>query len=243
MAAGVVSAQADGLTPLERAMLSNGAPDSALATPPQNWGVDSTTWVTVPASACDEVSNNPYVSSFGWTYGTDTPFGRYFDCWVPLPSGTLVQAIGLEVDDTDGSNDVGLSFRDCDSLSSSCTTLVNQSTSGAPGKTFLGLFNVGLTINNALHYYVIRVYLESGTISNKFRNVFITARLQVSPKPGSATFSDVPLNHWASQHIEALSDSGITAGCGGGSFCPDKAVSRAEMAVFLAKALGLHWAP
>jgi len=64
---------------------------------------------------------------------------------------------------------------------------------------------------------------------------------QISPAPGTATFNDVPTHHIFFQHIEALVDSGITAGCGGGSFCPNATLSRGEMAVFLAKGLGLHW--
>lgn len=43
------------------------------------------------------------------------------------------------------------------------------------------------------------------------------------------------------QYIEALVSSGITGGCGGGNFCPDAAVTRRQMAIFLAKELGLHW--
>ena len=35
----------------------------------------------------------------------------------------------------------------------------------------------------------------------------------------------------------------VLAGCGGGDFCPDNPVTRAQMAVFLAKALGLHHGP
>ncbi|HEY7862087.1 MAG TPA: S-layer homology domain-containing protein [Thermoanaerobaculia bacterium] len=41
-------------------------------------------------------------------------------------------------------------------------------------------------------------------------------------------------------HIYA---SGITAGCAPGSFCPNAPITRGEMAVFLAAALGLHFAP
>jgi hypothetical protein len=37
--------------------------------------------------------------------------------------------------------------------------------------------------------------------------------------------------------------SGITAGCGGGNYCLDAALTRGQMAVFLSKALGLHFAP
>lgn len=71
----------------------------------------------------------------------------------------------------------------------------------------------------------------------------ITWNRTLSPAPATATFPDVPTTMWAFQHVEALAASGITAGCGGGNFCPNNTLTRAEMAVFLAKALGLHWAP
>jgi hypothetical protein len=67
-------------------------------------------------------------------------------------------------------------------------------------------------------------------------------RRQVSAAPGTASFNDVPTNHWAFQHIEALKSSGITTGCvANASFCPGNNLTRAEMAVFLARALGLHY--
>lgn len=37
--------------------------------------------------------------------------------------------------------------------------------------------------------------------------------------------------------------SGITAGCGSGNYCPDAPLTQGQMAVFLAKALGLQWPP
>lgn len=39
--------------------------------------------------------------------------------------------------------------------------------------------------------------------------------------------------------INAIAQAGITLGCGDGQFCPNQAVRRAEMASFLARALGL----
>jgi hypothetical protein len=65
--------------------------------------------------------------------------------------------------------------------------------------------------------------------------------LPVSPAPASATFNDVPTNHPFFQFVEALSASGITAGCQAAPplYCPDSPVTRGQMAVFLAKALGL----
>jgi len=67
----------------------------------------------------------------------------------------------------------------------------------------------------------------------------VTDSLGVSPAPPSATFNDVPTSHPFFQFIEALYASGITAGCGGGNYCPDAALTRGQMAVYLAKALGL----
>ena len=63
----------------------------------------------------------------------------------------------------------------------------------------------------------------------------------VSPPPASADFGDVPTSSPQFQFIEALYQSGITAGCGGGNYCPNSPLTRGQMAVFLAKALGLHW--
>jgi hypothetical protein len=64
---------------------------------------------------------------------------------------------------------------------------------------------------------------------------------QVSPAPASPTFSDVPASDGAYAYVEALAASGITSGCGGGRYCPDATLTRRQMAIFLAKALGLHW--
>lgn len=42
-------------------------------------------------------------------------------------------------------------------------------------------------------------------------------------------------------YIEALAASDVTGGRGNGNYCPDSFVTRGRMAVFLSKALGLHW--
>jgi hypothetical protein len=55
-----------------------------------------------------------------------------------------------------------------------------------------------------------------------------------------ATFHDVPAADPFYRVIEALAASGITSGCGGGNFCPNDFVTRAQVAKFLANALGLH---
>ena len=82
---------------------------------------------------------------------------------------------------------------------------------------------------------------ETGAGRLAFGGVRVVWRRQVSPPPSSATFGDVSTDHAFFQFIEALSQSEITSGCGSGNYCPDAPLTRGQMAVFLSKALGLHW--
>jgi hypothetical protein len=55
-----------------------------------------------------------------------------------------------------------------------------------------------------------------------------------NPPPATGTlFGDVAEGDFAAAWIEEIADRGITSGCGGGNFCPNAFVSRAQMAVFL----------
>jgi hypothetical protein len=60
------------------------------------------------------------------------------------------------------------------------------------------------------------------------------------PAATGVVFSDVPADAFAAAWIEDLANRGITAGCGGGRFCPDSTVSRAQMSAFLVKTFGLQ---
>jgi hypothetical protein len=58
--------------------------------------------------------------------------------------------------------------------------------------------------------------------------------------PANATgtvFGDVPLGSFADKWIEELAASGVTSGCGGGNYCPESAVTRDQMAVFILRTL------
>ena len=59
------------------------------------------------------------------------------------------------------------------------------------------------------------------------------------PDPATGIFSDVPTSHWAAAWIEKLYADGITTGCGGGKYCPEDKVTRAQMAAFLVRAFAL----
>jgi len=67
--------------------------------------------------------------------------------------------------------------------------------------------------------------------------VFLLKGMGITPPAATGTkFPDVPGNYWAASWVEELANQGITAGCGGGNFCPDAIVTREQMAVFLLKA-------
>ena len=55
----------------------------------------------------------------------------------------------------------------------------------------------------------------------------------------STGFDDVPTSHWAAVWIKQLAAEQITGGCGGGNYCPESPVTRAQMAVFLVKTFNL----
>ncbi len=88
---------------------------------------------------------------------------------------------------------------------------------------------------------VIRVMTESGNAETSFTGVTLYYSLQISPAPAGQTFGDVPNTYLYFRVIEAMADSGITVGCGGGNYCPDQNVTRGEMAAFFSRALGLHF--
>ena len=51
-------------------------------------------------------------------------------------------------------------------------------------------------------------------------------------------FGDVPDTNTFHGNIDALADSGVTAGCGGGDYCPKGNVTREQMAGYLGRGLG-----
>jgi cysteine-rich repeat protein len=56
------------------------------------------------------------------------------------------------------------------------------------------------------------------------------------PPTCTGTFPDVACPSAFANWIEQLANEGVTAGCGGGLYCPDASVTRRQMAVFLLKA-------
>jgi hypothetical protein len=62
-----------------------------------------------------------------------------------------------------------------------------------------------------------------------------------APPPLSHFFTDMPVTgkEWMEPWVDEFYREGITTGCGGGNFCPENGVTRAEMAVFIDRAYHL----
>ena len=73
-------------------------------------------------------------------------------------------------------------------------------------------------------------YVENSQLSDQY----LAAILEDG---GSGTFSDVPSDYWAESYIDKIYQAGITQGCGGGKYCPEGYVTRAEMAIFLERGM------
>jgi hypothetical protein len=190
----------------------------------------------------------PVSSSQGFDTGPgrySTPSGGFFVASLHLPSGARLTYFELDyVDSVALGNQVTLSLNVCNFLGTSCTTYGPlESNNGPVGSNFITTdltFNNIVVDNNGFAYDVV-ANTQSGNSANQILGAYIGYKLEVSPAPVSATFSDVPTTHPFFRFVEALSRSGITAGCGGGNFCPDDPITRGQMAVFLAAALGLHF--
>lgn len=168
-----------------------------------------------------------------------------------LPSGALVTNIASEVCDTTTGASVQTNLYVCSGFPSavSCNQIPTGSTDPI-GNTPMCVTlsgNPNVVINNLNNSYRLEVFLGANNNTTRFRRVVVTYQLQVSPPPGTATFTDVATNHPFFQFIEALFAAGITSGstcppASPPSYCPDNPVTRGQMAVFIARALGLHWA-
>lgn len=170
----------------------------------------------------------------------------YFQAPVLLPAGVLVTSIQGEFCDSDAAALVSVDLYRISSSPSGTATLLGSAgttSTGTPGCVLeTAALAVPETIDNQTNTYFVQ--LVSGPFTATFfRSVRIFYTLQVSAAPATATFGDVPTSHPFFRFVEALAASGITAGCGGGSYCPDAPLTRGQMAVFLSKGLGLHFAP
>ena len=228
-------------------------------TRPETYGTSAISYVSVPASEFVPGLSSPYesdMSGIGPRWGTEGSLG--FTAGLHLPSGAQVVYVELNSIDTNPAEAVYGSLVVCDQLAGNCVNYPSDAAGPedcqVSGFLCSGLAFVGggqgvsadltadeFVIDNVNHSYRLYAATFAGDGSNKIAGMVVGYVLHVSQPPATPTFNDVPTSDFGFQHIEALAASGITTGCGGGNFCPNSAVTRRQMAIFLAKALGLHF--
>ena len=217
--------------------------------PAPAWGTASYSVRTIHGTSFRPIqSDTTYSQNAVTTHLFRTGGQLYFDYALSdLPAGALLTGIELEYCDTNPAASVNASVhsRSAAGVNDIVGPTLDSGDAAIPGCGFLGsVFNLELTgevVDNFEKSYWVRVTLEGTDDSTSLGAVRVYYRLQVSPAPPTATFNDVPTTHPLFQFVEALSRSGITAGCGSGNFCPDAPLTRKQMAAFLSIALGLHF--
>ena len=256
LAAVMVAALAGAAVPAPAADLVDVAGFRALVSAPtevadpriESWGTASATVKTIHGLGFQESdSTMAYTYSGTNTHRVHTGGFPWFDADLSdLPSGAQLVGLELEACDTNAAQQATV-FLFRHGSPNGPVTMIHSVASGVaatPGCAFFGggaNLPAGTFVDNFNAKYFVRVELTANDATTSLGAVRIFYRLRVSPAPAVASFTDVPVGHSQFRFVEALAASGITGGCGGGNYCPDNPVTRGQMAVFLASALGLHF--
>jgi hypothetical protein len=207
---------------------------------PDGFGTQDYSVTTISATSFTADENSGWYTTLCCLSRAFSGGAGEFYASVNIPTGAVIDYIGLE------------SYSTCAGVAGVELWQVNHgSTSGIAAfsstvHSYATDYNAGAlgwqVNSSAGSALALQVELSSACANYPaFSWVEIWWRRVVSPAPATATFNDVPTSDPAFQFVEALAASGITAGCGGGNYCPDAPLTRRQMAVFLSKALGLHW--
>jgi hypothetical protein len=212
-----------------------------------------TTWVDATKFTLPLNSSAPGLSYSGSHYyrsaGSAAP-ARYFAPLDDIPNGALVLQVSCLFEDDSAGNNLTFQLQKYQTNFTpvppvrSSDILVSGNSAGTPGVSFI---NMPLPVAETIvrlptPFIAVNYHLAADVATDTSINgCYVFWARQISPAPAVATFTDVPTGAQFFREIEALVDSGITAGCTASQFCPDQAVTRRQMAAFLARALGLHF--
>jgi DNA-binding beta-propeller fold protein YncE len=92
--------------------------------------------------------------------------------------------------------------------------------------------------------YLDGSYGPTGLVDRGQMSVFISRAVaggdgNVPDGPASATFDDVPTDHWAYKYVEYCADNGIVGGYNPTTYAPGGTVTRDQMAVFICRGFDL----
>ena len=162
----------------------------------------------------------------------------YFWAPIHLPSGAYLYYAQVFYYDNDSGAVYAYIYRTTPYTTD--TSLTSCSSSGTPGYSYCVLYPYE-TIRNGDSMYNVYVGLSNATINLRFTGVRLFWARQIHTGL-SHPFNDIgSLPSLWQNSIAALYQSGITSGTSSNTYSPNAYVTRGQMAVFLAKALGLYW--
>jgi S-layer homology domain len=221
----------------------------------RTWGTTAVSYARVPAGAFYPALSNAGYGTAAFILRRWSNTGGALLAPVALPSGASIVSLRFEFEDEDENGSIHATLLACP-FGEECSEHPSAG-AGPPDCLSPGVICSGVAFAGGLSFQIADLSPDEVTVDNFNDSYYVQVNgsdssrplagivvgyvLQVTPAPGAATFNDVPTGHRFFQFVEALSASGITAGCAGGNFCPDQPLTRGQMAVFLAKALGLHW--
>lgn len=85
--------------------------------------------------------------------------------------------------------------------------------------------------------YRPEVEVDRGAMAVYIARALAGGESNVPAGPAAASFADVPPCHWCSKHIEYVSSRKVVEGYRDGNYHPEWNVNRAQMAVFIARAI------
>jgi S-layer homology domain len=226
-------------------------PNSPLAAPqPREFGVEDVAILNIGPCGLQPRGSAAYTNVENSNCQRVAPLSGFLSLGadVQLPAGAVITEVTIDYFDSHTTSNPAFGlFRV--SHTGQLTNLFNVTVpgtfSGGNNTTTIPLSTPETVDNETNNYIFLTILDRTGAEVEGFFRAAIKYRRQVSPAPAVATFNDVPTSHPFFQFIEALFASGITAGCSMTPplYCPEAPLTRGQMAVFLGKALGLHFAP
>jgi S-layer homology domain len=231
----------------------NAAMRSVHAGQPDTYGTSAVSYYNIDAADLIPVGSDvTYTNEGGTATFSTNNTGFAFQAGLHLPSGALLVSIELDYWDFSTTGEVIASLWECNYDGLGCSVPLSScggditicsGVGEAPGVSYTvaDISGAGIQVNNQYNRYFVLAGNTTTDANTQISRISVGYKLQVSPATGPPTFNDVQPSNPQFQFVEALVAAGITAGCGGGNYCPNNPVTRGQIAVFLAKALGLQW--
>ena len=220
------------------------APAAELVEPggEQEWGTTTDNYHAVLAHELQLIAGTEGLTNSLTMARTCTAGACHWVGGVHLPAGAQIMSLEVSACDASTTAEIVFALRAVPRTPGPITSIVS-STTGLSNTFGCTVYQVPLatpyTVINMSNGILLQVLADTGLNWTQAR---VRYRLQVSQGPSVASFPlDVPTTHPMYRFVEAMAASGLTGGCAAGRFCPDTPVTRGQLAVFLASALGLHF--